>query len=320
VPIHKWPICSEKMDKARIRQYREDLFLVSLPVPIPGFDGFIGSWVFTGDPKVIVDPGPSVTVPALLAALTDLGIGSPDLILLTHIHIDHGGGIGDLAAAFPKSAVVCHPRAVTHLIDPQRLWRGSLDTLGDIARSYGSIQPMAAGQLLSSEQLDTPNIQCLDTPGHAAHHLSFIINDLLFAGEVGGVHLPMDEVPVYLRPATPPRFFLETCLESIDRVLYRAPARICYGHIGLRADAPEMLSAHRDQLLRWRRMVRPFFDGVRGADDLQAMQACSQYLLDNDPLLAGFVHLPPDVQQRERTFMINSIKGYWGYLASSAEQ
>ena len=50
------------------------------------------------------------------------------------------------------------------------------------------------------------------------------------------------------------------------------------------------------------------------------MQACSRHLLDNDPLLAGFVHLPSDVQQRERTFMLNSIKGYWGYLASIAER
>lgn len=310
------------MDKTWIRQYQDDLFLVSLPVPIEGFRGFIGTWVLLGDPMVIVDPGPAATVRPLLDALAELDVGSPDLVLLTHIHIDHAGGIGDLAAAFPRTTVVCHPRAVAHLIDPERLWKGSLDTLGDIARAYGPIQPLAAGQVLASDQLQASDIECIETPGHAVHHISFLKDDLLFAGEVGGVHLPMDDVPVYLRPATPPRFFLETCLESIDRVLDRAPRRICYGHVGLRDDAPEMLNAHRDQLLRWRRMIRPFYDGARGEEDLQAMQACSQYLLDNDPLLAGFVHLPPEVRQRERTFMLNSIKGYWGYLtqASSAER
>jgi glyoxylase-like metal-dependent hydrolase (beta-lactamase superfamily II) len=302
------------MDKAQIRQYQDDLFLISLPVPIAGFHGFIGAWVHAGDPKVIVDPGPAVTVRPLLAALAELDVGSPDLILLTHIHIDHAGGIGELAASFPQTTVVCHPRAVAHLIDPQRLWRGSLDTLGDIARAYGPIQPLAAGQVLSSEQLHAPDIQCIDTPGHAVHHLSFLTGDLLFAGEVAGVHLPMDEVPVYLRPATPPRFFLETYLESIDRVLEREPRRICYGHIGLRPDAREMLEVHRGQLLRWRRMIRPFYDKVRGEQDLQTMQACSRHLLDNDPLLAGYVHLPADARQRERTFMLNSVKGYWGYF------
>jgi glyoxylase-like metal-dependent hydrolase (beta-lactamase superfamily II) len=308
------------MQRAWIRKYRDDLHLVSLPVPIPGFHGFVGTWVHAGELTVIVDPGPSVTVPALLAALAELPAGSPDLILLTHIHIDHSGGIGELAEAFPRATVVCHPRAVAHLVDPQRLWQGSLDTLGDIARVYGPIRPVPAGRVIDAEQFQMPKILCLDTPGHAAHHLSFIVGDLLFAGEVGGVHLPMEVVPVYLRPATPPRFFLETCLESIDRVLERTPSHICYGHIGLRSDSREMLGAHRDQLLRWRRMIQPFFDGVHGKGDLQAMQTCSQYLLDHDPLLAGFVHLPADVQRRERTFMLNSIKGYWGYLNSTAGQ
>jgi glyoxylase-like metal-dependent hydrolase (beta-lactamase superfamily II) len=308
------------MDSTRIRQYQNDLFLVSLPVPIAGFQGFIGAWVLTGDQKVIVDPGPSVTIPALLESLAELDAGSPDLILLTHIHIDHAGGIGELAAAFPKATVVCHPKATQHLIDPERLWQGSLQTLGDIARAYGSIRPLPAGQVLPSDRLRAPHIECIETPGHAVHHISFLADDLLFAGEVGGVHLPMDEVPVYLRPATPPRFFLETHLESIDRVLDHKPRRICYGHIGLRQDAQDLLKAHRDQLLRWRRMIHPFFTGVQGAENLQTMQDCSQYLLDNDPLLAGFVHLPPEGQQRERTFMLNSIKGYWGYLTSSAER
>ena len=308
------------MESTRIRRYQDDLYLVSLPVPIAGFQGFVGAWVLTGDQKVIVDPGPSVTIPALLESLAELDAGSPDLILLTHIHIDHAGGIGDLAEAFPRATVVCHPRATQHLIDPERLWQGSLQTLGDIARAYGPIRPLPAGQVLSSDQLRAPHIECIETPGHAVHHVSFLVDDLLFAGEVGGVHLPMDEVTVYLRPATPPRFFLETHLESIDRVLERMPRRICYGHIGLRHDAQEMLKAYRDQLLRWRQMIHPFFDGVQGAENLQTMQACSQYLLDNDPLLAGFVHLAPDVQQRERTFMLNSIKGYWGSFTQAAER
>jgi hypothetical protein len=78
-----------------------------------------------------------------------------------------------------------------------------------------------------------------------------------------------------------------------------------------------MLNAHRDQLLRWQQMIQPFFDSVQGDQDRQALQSCRQYLLDNDPLLAGFVHLPPAVQQRELGFMLNSIRGYWGYLSGS---
>lgn len=305
------------MTKAHIEQFQDDLFLISLPVAIRGFDGFIGAWVHTGDPMFMVDVGPSVSVPHLLAALAELDAGPPDLILLTHIHIDHAGGIGEVASAFPDAAVVCHPKAVEHLIDPQRLWQGSLKTLGDIVRAYGPITPLAAGQVLATDQLNTPNLDCIQTPGHAVHHVSFLKGDLLFAGEVGGVHLPVDGVKVYLRPATPPRFFLETSLDSIDRVLAAKPGQICYGHIGLKHDAVGMLTAHREQLLRWQEMIRPFFDKVQGNQDLETMQACSRHLLDNDPLLAGYACLPSDVQQRECNFILNSIRGYWGYLASA---
>jgi glyoxylase-like metal-dependent hydrolase (beta-lactamase superfamily II) len=304
------------LSKAHITQFQDDLHLISLPVSIKGFDGFIGSWVHTGDPVMIVDVGPSATIPHLLSALAEIDAGPPELILLTHIHIDHAGGIGDLAAAFPGATVVCHPKGVEHLIDPQRLWEGSLKTLGDIARFYGPIPPLAARQVLASDQFRVPNIECIETPGHAVHHISFLKDDLLFAGEVGGVHLPMDEVETYLRPATPPRFFLDTSVGSIDRVLAKRPRKICYGHIGMRSDAMDLLNSHRDQLVRWRTLIRPFFDGVQGRQNLEAVNACSQHLLDNDPLLAGFVHLPPEVQRRERGFMLNSIKGYWGYFES----
>ncbi len=300
--------------KAEIQQFQDNLYLISLPVPIEGFDGFIGAWVYTGDPTVIVDVGPAVTVHHLLRALAELDAGRPDAILLTHIHIDHAGGVGSVAAAFPDAAVVCHSKGAAHLIEPERLWKGSLKTLGDIARAYGPIAPLAARQVVTTDQFNGTGITCMETPGHAVHHMSYMIGDLLFAGEAGGVHLPMDDVAVYLRPATPPRFFLETSINSIDRILAEEPRQICYGHTGMRRDAAGLLKSHRDQLQRWRKMVQPFFDGAQGADDMTVMAACRQHLLENDPLLAGFVHLPPAVRQRERGFMINALKGYWGYL------
>jgi hypothetical protein len=79
-----------------------------------------------------------------------------------------------------------------------------------------------------------------------------------------------------------------------------------------------MLNANRDQLMRWQEMIRPFFDDVHGRPDLEAMQACRGSLIDNDPLLAGFHDLAPEVQQRERNFMLNAIKGFWGYFQETA--
>jgi glyoxylase-like metal-dependent hydrolase (beta-lactamase superfamily II) len=308
--------------KFAVQRYGGHLYWISLPVPLKGFDGFIGAWVYGGDPLVMVDVGPAVSAPHLLDAISHLGLGSPELILLTHIHIDHAGGIGRVAEAFPRATVVCHPKARQHLIDPERLWQGSVKILGEVAKAYGAILAVNAQQVVALDQFSHPRIRSIETPGHAAHHVSYLIDDLLFAGEAGGVHLPLSGSSTYLRPATPPVFFMEVALESIDRLIAEAPEKICYGHIGKRDHAVKMLMAQREQLLRWLEMIRPFFQAADEADvapDIPPkipIDGCIGYLLDNDPLLSGFSDLSPDVQDRERKFIANSIRGYLGYLKS----
>jgi glyoxylase-like metal-dependent hydrolase (beta-lactamase superfamily II) len=309
--------------KFTIRRHGDHLYWISLPVPLKGFDGFIGAWIYDGNPMILVDVGPAVSAPHLLDSISHLGLGPPELILLTHIHIDHAGGIGRITDTFPNATVVCHPKARQHLIDPERLWRGSVKTLGEIAEAYGAILAMNAQQVVTCDQFSHPRIRSIETPGHAAHHVSYLIDDLLFAGEAGGVHLPLPGSSVYLRPATPPVFFMATMLESIDRLIAEAPEKICYGHIGKRDDAVKMLIAHRAQLLHWLKMIRPLFQKAEEADivpesasKMPIIDDCVDYLLANDPLLKCFSNLPPEVQARERRFIANSIMGYWGYLKS----
>ncbi len=300
----------------RIQTIEERLFLISLPVPIDGFDGFIGAWVYTGNPTILVDVGPAVSVPALLSALAEIGGQAPELILLTHIHIDHAGGIGRLARELPRATVVCHPKGGRHLVDPERLWQGSLKTLGRIAEIYGPIAPLPAGRLFPADRPIHPGVLAIDTPGHAAHHYSFRVDELLFAGEAGGVNLPTTDGAIYLRPATPPRFFLETSLDSIDRLLAAEPGRICYGHVGQRPDAVSLLQTHREQLLRWRDWIAPFLNREDCEQD-ELPEFCVDYLLETDPLLAGYAGLSASVRGRERNFLRNSVKGYLGYLKES---
>lgn len=300
--------------KFNIQQFRDDLYLISLPVPLTGFDDFIGAWLYTGDPVTLVDVGPAVSAPHLVAALAHLGRQSPELILLTHIHIDHAGGIGIIGDAYPDATVVCHPKGLRHLVDPEKLWKGSVKTLGNIAKAYEPIAAVAAHQVVACDEFSHPAIQSIITPGHAAHHVSYRIGNLLFAGEAGGVHLPTPGSSIYLRPATPPVFFMETTLESIDRLIAISPEHICYGHVGKRGDAVKMLMAHRGQLLHWFEMIQPIFQN--GEPDDVTIRSCVDVVLAQDPLLAVFPHLQPAVQQREKTFIANSVKGYLGYLNS----
>jgi len=125
-----------------------------------------------------------------------------------------------VAAAFPDTPIICHDKARPHLIDPEKLWQGTVKTLGDTGRAYGKIEPVPEKYLISAQNFSTPVIQTFLTPGHAPHHISFITRDgILFAGEAGGVNIDFHETDPYLRPATPPKFFMETSIASIDLLL-----------------------------------------------------------------------------------------------------
>ena len=85
----------------------DGLHLIDLPQPLPGFRRFISSWFFRDavGRRILVDPGPADTIPFLLrklAAVTD-GV---DLVLLTHIHLDHSGGLGQFCRSRPEARVL----------------------------------------------------------------------------------------------------------------------------------------------------------------------------------------------------------------------
>src|SRR5512136_471099 len=120
------------------------LKLIDLHLPIPGYERFIGAFLFCGERTAIVDVGPKAAIPDLLSSLAQLNIDAEQVhyILLTHIHIDHAGGTGAAIREMPQAKVLAHAQALQHLVDPARLWEGSLKTLGDLALQYGSIEPV----------------------------------------------------------------------------------------------------------------------------------------------------------------------------------
>ncbi len=299
---------------ARIESVGDNLHLIVLAPPIAGFTNFIGVWLHNGKPCFIVDVGPTAVADDLLKALSQLGVDRLDYILLTHIHMDHAGGIGHVAPHFPEARIVCHESAIEHLVDPTRLWAGTLKTLGDTARGYGEAKPAAAGQLMDAASFSTDFIKPLITPGHAPHHVSYQTPPCLFAGECAGVHLRLPTGREYMRPATPPRFFLDTSIRSIDALLATNPDRMCFGHLGMESGGAEFLRMHRAQQLAWSAMLAPLVDG---SDDETVVARCLDEVLREDSLLAGLSDLEEREQERERFFLQNSIRGFMGYIRGS---
>ena len=301
---------------ATVHHFAPHLFLIVLVPPIRGFQDFIGAWLVDGpDAAYLVDVGPAATADQLTEALARLGVDHLDYICLTHIHIDHAGAVGHLAEQFPLTPVVCHPKGTPHIVDPERLWQGTVKTLGETGRAYGRMLPVDPSRIATERHLASAPFRLLDTPGHSPHHYAIAAENYIFAGEAGGVCLPLPSGDRYLRPATPPRFFLEPSLASIDRLIAADPAAVCYGHFGLHEDGLNMLSRHREQLLFWEKTLTAEVDGgaMIGGD---VADRWVDLLLSNDPNLHGFTQLPPEVQKRERGFLQNSVKGFAGYLGS----
>ena len=163
-------------------------FFIELPQKIPGWEKFVGSWVIQGDPTIVIDVGPGASVDSLITQLDQRGIEQVDFVWLTHIHIDHAGGLAPFLKRFPEAKVVPPAKGIPHLIDPTRLWEGSLATLGDKAVAYGPIDPVPKESLFSPDEIRLEGLTILETPGHAPFHLSFCYHDYLFCGESAGIY------------------------------------------------------------------------------------------------------------------------------------
>jgi glyoxylase-like metal-dependent hydrolase (beta-lactamase superfamily II) len=154
------------------------------------------------------------------------------------------------------------------------------------------------------------------TPGHSQHHVAFNTAQYLFAGEAGGVFWSPKSGPVYLRPATPPRFFYDVYRQSVQALLDTNATTLCYGHYGMTADAHRLLYRHCDQLELWREIIAAEISYDQQADFLDR---CTERLLKKDSLLASYPQMAPLIQQRERGFILNSIRGFAGDLEAASK-
>ena len=296
-----------------VRQVRDNLYLIDLNGPLEGFRKFISAWVCRIDGvTLLVDPGPASTIPYLVERMDELGIRTIDYILLTHIHLDHAGGTGQLLQRFPDAKVNCHPKGIPHMVAPQKLWEESKKVLGKVAEAYGEMAPVPESNISSRERIDLGgiSIEVIETPGHAAHHVSYRMGDILFAGEVGGVYVPLDK-GFHVRPATPPPFQHEIFLDSIAKAAALDVSLVCLGHYGCRHDAAALFERARRQLDFWVATAERHFKA--GSEPYEETVLADLIALDPD--MAGWQSLPKDIQARERSFCINSIRGIRMYLA-----
>jgi glyoxylase-like metal-dependent hydrolase (beta-lactamase superfamily II) len=284
------------------------LQLIPLNLPKEGFHHFLCAWLYKDDHTVIlVDPGPRSTMPALLQALEEMNIRHIDHILLTHIHLDHAGGLGLLLERYPDAKAICHPKGVPHLLKPAKLWEASKRVLHETAVIYG--EPAAVPEKNLDYRRDLPageiTVTVYETPGHAPHHLCYRIGDMLFAGEAAGIFYPMER-NVYLRIAAPPGFDLHDYRRSLGILRDIDASMLCYSHYGLSFDIRKLLDLASAQTELWATVIERYSSLESPLFEEKVFDA----LLAVDRGLSCFHQLPADVKKRETYFLDNSFRGF----------
>ncbi|WP_430389659.1 MBL fold metallo-hydrolase [Dyella sp. 20L07] len=203
-----------------------------------------------------IDCGTNYAVPRMLDALhtAELSVGDVDWLILTHVHLDHAGGAGELIAQLPNARLVVHPRGARHMIDPSQLWAGASAVYGEavMEASYGKLRPIPVERVIEAPDGHTVDLAgrhllCLDTPGHARHHLTVYDEhaNVCFTGDTFGLSYREFDTAKgpFILPTTSPVQFDPTALHaSIDRLVALKPDAMYLTHYDRVADVSRLAS------------------------------------------------------------------------------
>jgi glyoxylase-like metal-dependent hydrolase (beta-lactamase superfamily II) len=212
--------------------------------------------VNTPDGPALVDCGAATSVEKLRAGLADHGLTPLDLrhLLLTHIHFDHAGAAGVLVRENPALQVHVSTVGAPHLVQPERLEQSARRVFGDdFDRLWGGLVPIPEPNIRPTAER-VLDFACFPSPGHASHHVCYMREGILYAGDAAGVRIsPSTHV---VAPTPPPDIDLEAWDATIDQIEDRAPEWLVLPHFGAFDDVTEHLARLREWLRRAGELVR----------------------------------------------------------------
>ena len=242
----------------------------------------VAAYLIRGKENALIDMGYASSAETVLKEIENSGFSSEemDYLLPTHVHLDHSGACGALATVFDAASIRVHPKGERHLVDPTKVWEGARGLFGDeLMQQYGRPQPVNGSRVRAvgdNEELNLGNgltLRSIWTPGHATHHLSYVIEEsgTVFTGDAVGITSSVFPV---LIPTTPPTSFnLETALESLRRISQLSPKRLLTPHYGIVQEAKDWLDANIDSLEIWAAKIDEMLERGLPIDSMVTLMA-----------------------------------------------
>ncbi len=226
-----------------------------------GLPHAIGVYVVeTSDGPALHDCGPATTLPRLNEALLERGLALGDIrhLLLSHIHFDHAGAAGSIVREHPEIRVWVSEVGAPHLVDPARLEASARRLYGaQFDRLWGELVPIPEANV-SIARGNVLGWDVFPAPGHASHHVCYLRDGTLLAGDSCGLRLQPSEYVLPIAP--PPDIDVEAWHATIGEIAHRAPERLALIHFGVATDVPGHLRRLGDELDRWAELVRRGLD------------------------------------------------------------
>ena len=293
------------------KEIGKNLFLIELETG--GFKNLICSYVIKGTKTILVESGPTSSVPNLVSGLKELNIKFEDVeyVAITHVHLDHGGGAGTLLKFLPNAKVLVHPRGMPHLINPERLWSSAQAVLGYVSEIFGKPEPVPKERIIpvtegSFDLDDGAKLTVIETLGHASHNLSFheSLNDGIFPGDAAGTYFPEFDV---VMPTTPPPFYLDAALASLDKLISLKPTVLYYSHFGKASNGVQRLKDYKVQLQLWAKIAE---EGVRKNQSLEEIR---ERIIAEDKVMHQLADYLKSHRIYSKTALGNSVQGFIDY-------
>ena len=114
-----------------------------IDVLMEGKTGRMSCYYIDSSDPILIEVGPSNSFPYLFSALNSLGIKNVNRSAITHLHLDHVGGIGHMVEEYKDHFVYIHELGIKHLPNPEKLWNAvaAIYTEEWLTENWGKIKP-----------------------------------------------------------------------------------------------------------------------------------------------------------------------------------